>query len=309
MTLSYAVGIDIGGTKTAIGFVDDGGEVLAKTTLPTDRTVPPSAMVDRIAAAVKQLAADAGVAESAARGIGIGAPGPINTRLGQIVKPPNLPEWWGFPVVESLKRHYGHLPIFFENDATAAALAEKWLGAARDAEDFVYITISTGIGAGIYSGGRLITGATGNAGDVGHFVIDPAAGTCVCGQQGCWEWIASGTAIARQAGELLGRPVSSREVFELSFSGQDDRMKELVNQVFRYIGIGCVTLINTLDPELVVIGGGVSQVGAALFEAVTDYVATYALNPSGRNTPIVPAALRQDAGLIGAAALVHVTYR
>ncbi|RCX22984.1 glucokinase [Fontibacillus phaseoli] len=305
--MSYAVGIDIGGTKTAIGLVDSDGQVLSKSSLPTDHTVSPAEMVDRIASAVKQLTAGTGTPESDLQGIGIGAPGPLNTKLGQIVKPPNMSGWWGFPVVESFKRHFS-LPISFENDATAAALAEKWLGAARAADDFVFITISTGIGAGIYSHGKLLTGATGNAGDVGHFVIDPAAGTCVCGQQGCWEYIASGTAIARQASQLLGRSVSTKEAFDLAFSGADARIEQLVNQVFRYIGIGCVTLINTLDPELLVIGGGVSQIGAPLFDTVTDYVKQYALNPSGRNTPIVPAALQQDAGLIGAAALVHVTY-
>jgi glucokinase len=195
-----------------------------------------------------------------------------------------------------------------ENDATAAALAEKWVGAARSAEHFVYITISTGIGAGIYSHGRLLTGATGNAGDIGHMVIDPASGICNCGQRGCFEYVASGTAIAREASSLLGRQVAAKEAFELALTGQDPAMEKLVHRVFDYIGIGCVTLINTFDPELLVIGGGVSQVGAPLFEAVSDYIMRNALNPSGRNTPVVPAALQQDAGLIGAAALVHTKY-
>jgi glucokinase len=218
-----------------------------------------------------------------------------------------LKGWWNFPIVESLQRHFDY-KMAFENDATAAALAEKWLGAAKDAEHFVFITISTGIGAGIFSHGKLITGATGNAGDVGHFVIDPSAGTCVCGQQGCWEYVASGTAIARQASELLGREVTSKEVFALAADGHQE-MKALVDKVFRYIGVGCVTLINTLDPEKLVIGGGVSQIGEPLFETVREYVSKYALNPSGRSTPIVPAALLQDAGLIGAAALIHVDYK
>lgn len=305
--MSYAVGIDIGGTKTAIGLVDQSGQVLAKNTLPTDHSVPPSEMVDRIAAAVKQLATAAGIKETDILGIGIGAPGPLNTKLGQITEPPNMRGWWGFPIVESFKRHF-ELPISFQNDATAAALAEKWIGAAKKAENFVYITISTGIGAGIYSHGKLITGATGNAGDVGHLVVDPTVGTCVCGQQGCWEFVASGTAIARQASELLGRTVTSKEVFDLALNDKDPDMERLVNQVFRNIGIGCVTLINTLDPELLVIGGGVSQIGNPLFDAVRDYVSHHALNPSGRNTPVIPAALQQEAGLIGAAALVHLNY-
>ncbi|MNO41357.1 Glucokinase [compost metagenome] len=304
--MRYAAGIDIGGTKTAIGIMDHEGTVISKTTLPTDQSVHPDIMVDKMAEALHRLLQSSGMHESDLLGIGIGAPGPINTKAGTIVEPPNLPGWWGFEIVSSIKRHFT-VPIHFENDATAAALAEKWLGAARDADHFIYITISTGIGAGIYSHGRLITGATGNAGDVGHLVIEPSVGTCVCGQQGCWEYIASGTAIARQASQLLGRDVSSKEVFDLAAAGHD-LMQKLIDQVFRYIGIGCVTLINTFDPEKLVIGGGVSQAGDPLFDSVRNYVSRHALNPSGRTTPIVPAALLQDAGLIGAAALVHIPY-
>jgi len=304
--LSYAIGIDIGGTKTAIGLIGKDGEVWAKVSLPTDQTVGPEVMVDRMAAAIQDIITAQGIAESELLGIGVGAPGPLNTKEGKIAEPPNLRGWWNFPIVDSLKRYFS-LPIRLENDATAAALAEKWLGAAKDADHFVFITISTGIGAGIYSHGKLLTGASGNAGDVGHIVVDPSVGTCVCGQKGCWEFVASGTAVARQASALLGREVSSKEAFDLAAAGQPV-IQELVAKVFENIGVGCVTLINTFDPEKLVIGGGVSQVGEPLFNAVRDYVSKYALNPSGRQTPIVPAALHQDAGLIGAAALIHIPY-
>lgn len=304
--MNYAIGIDIGGTKTAIGLVDQNGKVRTKVSLPTDQAVAPQIMVDRMADTIKNMLVGEGLNESDLLGIGVGAPGPLNTKEGKIAEPPNLPSWWNFPVVNSLAHHFS-TPIRLENDATAATLAEKWLGAAKDADHFVFITISTGIGAGIYSHGKLITGASGNAGDVGHFVVDPAAGTCVCGQKGCWEYVASGTAVARQASALLGRDVSSKEAFDLAAAG-DSTMGPLVQKIFEYIGVGCVTLINTFDPEKLVIGGGVSQVGAPLFDAVKAYVSKHALNPSGRKTPIVPAALHQDAGLIGAAALIHIPY-
>ncbi|WP_127534578.1 ROK family protein [Paenibacillus kobensis] len=307
--MQYAVGIDIGGTKTAIGLVDANGQALAKTTLPTNPSSP-SHMVDEIAAAANKLMEDSGVSASELLGIGIGAPGPLDTKRGIIAEPPNLRSWWGFPVVDSFRRHFdSHVKLAFENDATAAALAERWIGAAKNADHYVYMTISTGIGAGIFSHGRLITGATGNAGDIGHIVIDPAAGLCQCGQRGCFEYIASGTAIARMASELLGRPVTTKEAFELALSGSNAAAEELVRRVFRYIGVGCVTMINTFDPELIVIGGGVSQVGAPLFDTVTDYIRHHALNPSGRETAVVPAALSQDVGLIGAAALIHIAYK
>ncbi|MUT67763.1 ROK family protein [Paenibacillus sp. NEAU-GSW1] len=305
--MKYAVGIDIGGTKTALGLVTSDGQVLSKASLTTDLSLAPSDMVDKIAEAAHRLLSESSLQQTDLQGIGLGAPGPLNTKLGQIAEPPNLRSWWNFPVVESFKRHF-QVPIVLENDATAAALAEKWMGAAKSADHFVYITISTGIGAGIYSHGRLITGATGNAGDIGHMVVDPSGGDCPCGQRGCFEHIASGTAIAREASSLLQRPVTSKEVFELALSGQNTEMKQLVDRVFGNIGVGCATLINTFDPELLVIGGGVSQVGEPLFEAVGAYIKRNALNPSGRNTPVVPAALQQEAGLIGAAALIHTKY-
>lgn len=304
--MGIAVGIDIGGTKVAFGFVDEKGGVLAKGSLKTDLSVSPSEMITRIADAVKQLAEQNGLSLSDMKGIGVGAPGPLDTQNGKLTCPPNLKSWWDFPVVEALKSQLP-LPIKMENDATAAALAEKWLGAAQDSDHFIFITISTGIGAGIYLHGKLLTGSTGNAGDAGHMIVDPAGGVCSCGQAGCWEWIASGTAITRQATELLGRDVTSKEAFELAVQG-DSQMLELVNRVFTYIGMGCVSLINILDPDKIVIGGGVSQVGEPLFAAIQSYVSKYALNPSGRQTAIVPAQLQQDAGLIGAAALIQQSY-
>ncbi|WP_029192258.1 ROK family protein [Paenibacillus harenae] len=296
--MSIAVGIDIGGTKVAYGFVDEQGTVLAKGSLKTDLSVPPEVMTERIADAVKQLAEQNGLSLEALKGIGVGAPGPLDTRGGKLTCPPNLKSWWDFPVVSALRSHMP-LPVKMENDATAAALAEKWIGAARDSEHFIFITISTGIGAGIYLHGKLITGSTGNAGDAGFMVVDPS-GTP-------WETVASGTAVTRQASELLGREVSSKEAFELAAQG-DPQMTELINRVFKYIGMGCVSLINVLDPDKIVIGGGVSQVGEPLFTSVQQYVAANALNPAGRQTAIVPAQLQQDAGLIGAAALVQVEY-
>ncbi|WP_419874509.1 ROK family protein [Candidatus Pristimantibacillus sp. PTI5] len=296
--MSIAIGIDIGGTKIAFGFVDEQGVVIAKGSLQTDLSVEPAEMLARVADAVKQLAEQNGLALASLKGVGVGAPGPLNTQKGELTCPPNLKSWWGFPVVDELKQHLP-LPIKMENDATAAALAEKWVGAAKDSDHFIFITISTGIGAGIFMHGKLLTGSTGNAGDAGFMLVDQA-GTP-------WEVVASGTAVARQATELLGREVTSKEAFELAAQG-DPQMSELVNRVFTSIGMGCVSLINILDPNKIVIGGGVSQVGEPLFAAVRDYVSKHALNPSGREAAIVPALLQQDAGLIGAAALIQQAY-
>ncbi len=302
--MRYAVGIDIGGTKVALGVVDERGEVLQEKTLVTDQSVSAEMMTERIAAAVGEVLGEKGIALSAVAGIGIGAPGPLDPKNGVITCPPNLPGWWGFAVVEQMRRHF-EVPVIMENDASAAALAEKWVGAAQEDDDFIYITISTGIGAGIVLNGKLYTGFSGNAGDVGHIVIDPSQGTCVCGQKGCFEYLASGTAIARNGSALYGKPMSTKEVFE-RFTDNDPVLRPYVEQVFTYIGMGCVSLINIFDPQKVVIGGGVSQVGDPLFAAVSDYVSRYALNPTGRKAAVVPAKLSRNVGLVGAAALIFL---
>lgn len=298
----YAIGVDIGGTKVAIGLVGENGEVQAERTIGTKLDIPPEQMTDQICQTVQEMVDESGLKLEHCAGIGIGAPGPLDPGSGKITCPPNLPSWAGFAIVERFKQHF-QLPIRLENDASAAALAEKWVGAAQENDNFIYITISTGIGAGIYTAGKLFTGSSGNAGDVGHFVIDPSTGQCTCGQKGCFEYLASGTAIARRASELLGRSVTTKEVFEL-YQAKHLQITAFVEATFEYIGMGCVTLINIFDPEKVVIGGGVSQVGAPLFDAVRSYVERFALNPSGRKTKIVPARLHKNVGLIGAAALI-----
>jgi glucokinase len=299
---SFAVGVDIGGTKVAVGIVDCHGRVKREQTLATDRAVPAVTMVERIGSAILQLIDEAGMERGQIAGIGIGAPGPLDAKNGVLTCPPNLPGWANVPLAEMVKRKCS-LPVFLENDANAAALGEKWMGAARDTGNFIYLTISTGIGAGLFLDGKLVSGFRGNAGDVGHIVIDPAYGTCSCGQQGCLEWIASGTAIARQASQLMGRKLTAEEAIRL-YRENHPVIKPLIEQIFTKIGVGCVSLINAFDPEMIVIGGGVSQAGKPLFTAVREYVSRYALNPAGRQTAIVPAQLRQHSGVIGAAALV-----
>ncbi len=300
---NYAVGVDIGGTKVAVGVVDERGNIRAETTLKTDVEAPPAVMTERIIGAIRGIVPEAGLKFEQCKGIGIGAPGPLDPRGGKIVCPPNLPNWTDFDIVGQFKQAF-ELPVVLENDASAAALAEKWVGAAQDSDHFIYITISTGIGAGLYLGGKLYTGFSGNAGDVGHMVVDPSQGECKCGQKGCFEHVASGTAIARRASKLVGRPTSTQEVFE-QYSLGNTEITRLVEEVFEYIGMGCVSLINLFDPDKIVIGGGVSQVGKPLFEAVQSYVNQYALNPSGRKTAVVPTGLRTNTGLVGAAALVY----
>lgn len=299
--MTLAIGLDIGGTKTAIGVINQKGELLSKTIIPTDQSVAPNVMMDRINANIQQLISDLNIDKNEIKGVGVGAPGPIDTTLGKIVCPPNLPGWNDFKLVEDLERRVG-LEVKLENDASLAGLAEMWIGTAKEEKDFLYMTISTGIGAGIIINGSLVAGATGNAGEVGHMVVDPSYGTCKCGQKGCLEWIASGTAIARQGTELLKKDVTTKEVFEMYFN-KDLQIIKLVNDIFDRLGMACVSLINLLDINLIVFGGGVSKVGQPMISSIERYIQNYALNPKARGIKIKQASLGEDVGIIGAGAL------
>ncbi|MFB6468389.1 ROK family protein [Cytobacillus sp. Hz8] len=299
--MRYSIGVDIGGTKVAIAVVDADGKIIEQTKLPTDLSISPRELIVRINEAIEHLIKKSYIEMEQMIGIGIGAPGPLDSRNGKITCPPNLPNWVDVPIVAWMNEKW-KIPIRLENDANAAALAEKWIGAGVGVNHFVYVTVSTGIGTGIIADGKLLHGRKGNAGDIGHTVIDPSFGKCTCGQYGCLESIASGTAIAKRGSDIMGRELTTKEVFDL-YQQKEGAIVELIDRIFRVLGVACVSIINTFDPEKIIIGGGVSNVGATLFNAIQDYVSQYALNPTGRTTEVVPAKLSQGAGVVGAAAL------
>src|SRR5699024_6904646 len=299
--MTYAMGVDIGGTKVAIGMVDNKGEVVEYAVIPTDLSITPLEMIERIKTEMRCLIERSRVAEDAIVGIGMSCPGPLDSKAGIITNPPNLHGWVDVPIKEMVEADFPY-PVSVENDANAAALAEKWLGAGCGNDNFIYMTVSTGIGSGVIADGKLVHGKKGNAGDIGHTVVDPSFGKCTCGQHGCLEAAASGTAIAKQGSDIMGYAVSTKDVFDLYAEGHE-AITALIERVFRVLGVACVNLINTFDTEKIVIGGGVSKVGDILFDSIRAYVSQYALNPEGRKTEIVPAGLDQQAGVVGAAAL------
>ena len=300
--MSFIIGVDIGGTKIALGIVKEDGNVIEKNVIATNTTIAPEQMIDQICQEIDSLLTKSSLSINEIQGIGIGAPGPLAQEEGEIICPPNLPNWRNIKIVNQIKQYF-NCPVYLENDANAATLAEKWVGAAKVNNNFIYMTISTGIGAGLYLNGKLFSGSSGSAGEIGHMVVDPSYGQCKCGQRGCFEYVASGTAIARLGSEKINKDLSTKEVFEL-YSAGNEQIIPIVEDVFKNIGSSCVTLINIFDPEKIVIGGGVSKVGEPLFNSVRDYVKKYALSPMGRETKIVPSGLGQDTGIIGAAALV-----
>ncbi|WP_442877221.1 ROK family protein [Deinococcus sp. YIM 134068] len=286
-----SIGVDVGGTKIATGVLR-GGELLDRHVQPTPETGW-EAVLDAVAAQVRQLQAQ----HPDATLVGVGVPGPLNTDRTRVKFAPNIYGFLDVPLVDGLRDRLAQR-VVLENDAKAAALAEAYLGAARGTESSVYVTVSTGIGAGIVLGGRLWRGRHGIAGEIGHITVMPGGPVSGAGLDGALEAVASGTAIARDASYALNREVSTAEAFALAAGGHP-AARRVVNQAMRAIGIALADLQKVLDPEVFVIGGGVASVGDPFFQGVQAAADEYAAG-------FAPVTLRRaqlgpDAGVIGAA--------
>src|SRR5699024_1867922 len=201
--MQYSVGVDIGGTKIAIAVVNEYGDIIDENIIQTDQYKTHEKMISILCDEIKKVLSESDVHLWEIKGVGVDAQGLLDSKYGQIICPPNLKSWINIPVVQLMKQELA-LPVLLENDANVAALAEKWIGAALGSNNFAYMTVSTGIGAGIIVDGNLLRGIKGNAGDIGHTVVDPSFGQCSCGQYGCLESIASGTAIAKHGTKIIG---------------------------------------------------------------------------------------------------------
>jgi glucokinase len=309
------IGIDIGGTNLVVGaLTEDGSRVLSHRTQPTDSGRGSDAVVaDLVAmtqatiADLKQKAPDAEVL-----GVGAGAPGPLDTREGIVRLTPNL-GWVDLPLRALLHRGIG-LPVALDNDANCAVLGESWMGAARGAHFVIGLTIGTGIGGGIVLDGSLYHGASDVAGEFGHTTIDIDGRRCGCGNYGCLEAYASGTAIARRAAEQVEAGVASRlsdmvdgdlsritaqTVYEAASEG-DELAHEVVKETAHYLGAGVANFVNIFNPDLVVILGGVTHAGERLFEPLRREVNRRAFKPAVQACRIVPSELGGLAGVYGA---------
>jgi len=233
--------------------------------------------------------------------LGVSTAGPLDPRTGTYQHPPNLPGWHGLTMRPALSARLG-IPVQVGHDATLAALAEARYGARRGAGDLVYLTVSTGIGAGIVAGRRAVTGSRGGAGEVGHLIVNPGGRACGAGCPGCLEGQSSGSAIAALAGERLGRPVTASEVFALAEAG-DAVADAVVDEAVGHLAAGIAGLLATLDPEVIVLGGGVAQ-GLARgrwWDALLEATARYALPRYAGHVPVELTTLGDDASLLGAA--------
>lgn len=315
----FIIGVDLGGTNIVVGAMTaDGGTQHAMHTVPTRAELGADAVVERIVQLAERVIAEtmatAGVPRSAFLGVGIGSPGPLDREKGLVIFTPNL-GWRNFPLRDRVADGL-RLTATLDNDANCATLGEWWIGAARGARHVVGLTIGTGIGGGLILDGRLYHGVSDVAGELGHITVDSTGRKCGCGNYGCLEAYASGPAIAQRAREALqGGEVSimpalvdgdlSRitavTVFDASHRG-DGLAGHVVRDTAKYLGIGVANFLNIFNPEVVVIAGGVTQAGEALFEPLRAEVRRRAFASAVDACRIVPGALQGNAGVAGAVA-------
>jgi glucokinase len=309
------LGIDLGGTKILTAVTNSQGKMLSRDHSITPASKGHETVIQSILDSAHSALEQAGVAISQISAIGIGAPGISNPEAGIVFTSPNLPGWRDVPLRDIIQSRLGK-KAFLINDANAAALGELYFGAARGARNFIYITLSTGIGGGIVIDGKIYTGAIGTAGEVGHMTIDDNGPICNCGNKGCWETLASGTALAREAKHRIeeGARTSilkyadgdvekvTAQVIQSAAEQGDSLAKELIAQTGYYVGVGLANLINIFNPELIVIGGGLSNIGDMLFGPAFKTAGERAYKEAFQAVRFVPAELGRNSGVLGAAA-------
>lgn len=317
MSRDLYLAADIGGTKILAIAATARGKILVRHYVSTAAAQGPEVVVRRLLQALRQVGDFSPSARPSAAGIGVAAAGLINSKDGLVITSPNLPEWQDVPLKERVERELG-LETYLLNDANAAALGEHRFGAGRGVKDLIFITVSTGIGGGIILGGKLYAGSTGMAGEVGHMTISVDGPLCHCGNRGCLESLASGWAVAREAQKAIAggaktslrgmagsKPdsITAEMVFQAAEKG-DALASEIIHKAASYLGVGLANLVNLFNPQLIIIGGGLSQMGDRLFEPAERVMKERAFTPPAQAVKLVPAALGGDAGVLGAVAYV-----
>lgn len=315
--MRHIVGVDLGGTNIAVGVVpEDGSALLGYVVRDTPVAAGPDGVVDEIVNLIRESVAGAKAAKPGIdlAGVGVGAPGPLNTAQGIVRLAPNL-GWRDMPLRDRVSAASG-LPAALDNDANCATLGEWWLGAARGARIVVGITIGTGVGGGVVIDGRLFHGASDVAGEIGHTSIDSTGRRCKCGNYGCLEAYTSGPAIAARAMEEIesGEPsvlrdmvkgklqhITAQLVYQAAHDG-DQLARQVVRETARFLGTGIANIVNILNPDVVVVSGGVTLAGDQLFDPLRREVGRRAFKPAVEACRIVPGALTGKAGIYGAVA-------
>jgi glucokinase len=310
--------VDIGGTNLNVGVIPfEGGRPIAFRTEPTEAHRGAKFVVDRVVKMIKEsmaeVMAEHGCGKDSFAGVGIGSPGPLDRKTGTVISTPNL-GWRNFPLRDLIQNAIG-LPATLDNDANAATYGEWWLGAGRSVNTLVGVTLGTGIGGGMVINGELYHGVADAAAEIGHMTIDSTGRKCNCGNYGCLEAYASGPAIAARAieglesgagsilPELAGDiyNITAETVYEAVVQG-DPYAREVMHDTAKFLGVGLANVINILNPEMLIISGGVTRAGEHLFEPLRTEIRRRAFRVAEQSCRIVPSELQGKAGVIGAVA-------
>lgn len=312
---SPVLGVDIGGTKVAVGIVDRAGKILAQTRKPMVANGTAQAGLDAVIGAIDSMMS---AAQGEITNIGICAPGPLDPMSGIVLNPPNLPCWRNFPLGAQISARY-RVPVKIDNDANAAALAETRWGVARGFRYVFYSTIGTGIGTGIVFDGAIYHGNTGSAGEGGHVSIDYRGPLCNCGKRGCIEVLASGPAIAARArAKLEAEPDRQSAIRALAqansesvtsetvaraYAADDAMAREILLETAQLLTCWLGNIVDLLDPDVIVMGGGVAAMLNPFFAEISKTLPSWCVNPRAGEIPLLMAHYGADAGIAGGAAL------
>jgi glucokinase len=305
------IGVDLGGTNIRFGLVSDAGEVSARTQCSTLGHEGAARTLQKILDGIGDTLAQA---PRGVRGIGIGSPGPLDSRRGVVITSPNIPGWRNIKLKALVEKRFG-LPCKVENDANCAALAEHWVGAGRGVQDMLHYTLGTGVGGGAIVAGELLQGRDSTGGELGHVTVDPDGLVCGCGNRGCVETYASATWMVRRFEQRLragkpsvlldewraGRLAITARVSQEAAERGDRAARELVEEAGRYLGIGVASMIVAFNPAVVSFSGGVARFGELLFGPMRAEIKRRAFRSMTRGLRIVRSRLGDKGGVIGAA--------
>ena len=297
-----ALGIDFGHTHVRVALSDLSHRVMSEREAAIAVDEDPIGSLDTAAKLAATMLAEAGVGAANVIGCGMGVPGPVDYRRGRVGSTSILPGWLGIQAADEMSRRL-QLPVVVDNDANLGALAEASWGAARGHENVAYIKASSGIGAGLVLGGRLHRGANGTAGEIGHDIVDEAGPFCRCGNRGCLEALAGGTAIAESLNRSRREALTLSQILDLAKDG-DLTCRRALAEVGRQLGVAAAKLCNLVNPDRVVLGGLLGRAGEVVLEPMRESVRRYAVDSARAAVEIVPSALGERAGVLGALALV-----
>jgi len=313
MARKHYIGIDLGGTNVRAGVVTTTGEILSRDFRPTEVHIGQDHSIGQIIKSAQVVMEQAGLAKSDIAGIGVGSPGPLDAFSGLVLSPVNFPTWGTVPLVKIMSEAFGGVPAAVDNDANVVAYGENWLGAGKDTENFLCITLGTGVGGGVVCEGRLLHGFDGNAAEIGHICINYDGPPCNCGGIGCLELYCSATAIVRRtkAAMAVENPktvmsaegLTAHKIAEAARAG-DEFARRMYEETGFFLGIGIVSAVALYNSEIVAIGGGMARAGELIFGPTRRTFRKYGYPSLRDKLRIEPMRLGDDAAILGAAKLI-----